>query len=420
MSPSVVPESERAEQPALPRENQVAPGEAGSCSGAGRDGEDDGLKKDGIWPRIAKNKSFWVFADVLNCLQLVWVGIDADANAAGTRLAASPIFVLIDIIFILLFLGIFLVRVLVHKNPLDFRRSPRAVVDGILLFFLLLAVVIPGGGQVTGLLYAVQLGRALIFLMVIPEAHILLKGLWASLRSTFFCLLILLLGTYVFGILMTIATRRSGEREEEDNEEMFASVPGAMRSLILMGILPDWSDLMERLHEKGQGLGEAFFVLYVLFAFSVLVLLAATLCQVTGETCKVDKQVLVTQYFEQVLEKAAWDVCGVVASPAVVTKSQALQILSDPGTATAIEHAGVKPSQVASAKAGLDDTSNHESPSTMRISELAELICHYAFTEGDQLRLEGEVKALNARMARMEELLTRLASQTLPRDDNQA
>merc|ERR1719218_356535 len=79
-----------------------------------------------------------------------------------------------------------------------------------------------------------RMARMAKLLRAVPELIILIKGIWVASRSVCFTLILLFLLIYFFAIVLRQITE-----DTEAGEVYFNSVPEAMLSLLVDGIIPD-------------------------------------------------------------------------------------------------------------------------------------------------------------------------------------
>merc|ERR1719162_1509092 len=105
------------------------------------------------------------------------------------------------------------------------------------------------------LLRLTRMARMARLLRAMPELLVLIKGMVVAMRSVFFTLCLLAGILYIFGIAFVQLMKGTPA-----GDEFFPSVPAAMNSLLLQGILPDEAAIIE-----GVGDDEWVFKVIILF-----------------------------------------------------------------------------------------------------------------------------------------------------------
>mmetsp|Transcript_43539 Transcript_43539/g.72318 ORF Transcript_43539/g.72318 Transcript_43539/m.72318 type:complete len:655 (-) Transcript_43539:128-2092(-) len=167
-------------------------------------------KKSGCWQWIARNPWFENFTLCVIAFNALWIAIDTDRNKAPTLIVAHPVFIVAENFFCIYFTGELLIRFMAFKNKRDCLRDAWFVFDSCLV-------------------------------------------------------LMLVLDTWVMSAVLIITNKGSGAGLGDTPLETlyFASVPSAMRSLLLHGVLPD-------LHEFVNKVGDEHLAFSVLLLFFIL------------------------------------------------------------------------------------------------------------------------------------------------------
>jgi hypothetical protein len=149
------------------------------------------------------------------------------------------------------------------------------------------------GGPPTNLLRVVRLARLTRsiriarFLRNIPELTVIVRGILVVMRTVFLILILLTSLLYVFGILFVQVARDS---EHEDLDGNYKTVPSAMMTLVLGGLIPDMAPTTYAF-AKENILFAAMFLLFVFLGFvTIMNMLIGVLVQVVGVVATVEAE----------------------------------------------------------------------------------------------------------------------------------
>lgn len=207
--------------------------------------ETDHYHSTGLFQRIALHSVFENVTLGVIAANAIWIAIDTDLNSADALINAHPVFQIAEHMFCFFFSFEWFVRFMAFKNKCAGFQDLWFVFDTALVFmmvvetwvltsFMIVSGSSAGGGlgnvSVLRLIRLLRLSRMARVLRQMPELMILVKGMAASLRSTFFVLVLLVLIMYVFGIAFTQLT--SGT---EAGDMYFASIADSMYTLLVTG-----------------------------------------------------------------------------------------------------------------------------------------------------------------------------------------
>lgn len=173
-------------------------------------------------------------------------------------------------------------------------------------------------------------------LRAMPELLVLIKGMAVAARSVFFTLCLLGGIIYVFAIAFVQLMKGT-----EAGDEYFGSVPQAMNSLLLQGVLPDQADIVE-----GAGSGHWIFkviiLIYILLSsLTVMNMLVGVLCEVVSVVSSVEKESLLVNHVKGTLLHMLQDSGIDSDGDHLISKDEFATLLENPMAAKAMQEVGV-------------------------------------------------------------------------------
>lgn len=262
----------------------------------------------GIAQAIATSDIFEKFTLAVIMLNAAWIAVDTDYNSEALLLNADPVFQVADHSFCAYFTLELLCRFMAFKRKRRCLRDAWFCFDSILVFFMIVEawvftavftfvdVADVGFLGNASILRMVRMARMLRIsrmarlLRAMPELVILLKGIGAASRSVCIFFLLWFIIIYVFAVLF-----RQIAPGNPAAESYFDSVPQAMNTLLLQGILPDNSLIVHRL----GGESPAFWIFIVLFLMlagvTVLYMLVGVLVDVVRVVAITEKEAMIVQ-----------------------------------------------------------------------------------------------------------------------------
>eukprot|EP00931_Biecheleriopsis_adriatica_P016878 TRINITY_DN12301_c0_g2_i1.p1 TRINITY_DN12301_c0_g2~~TRINITY_DN12301_c0_g2_i1.p1 ORF type:complete len:591 (-),score=102.82 TRINITY_DN12301_c0_g2_i1:218-1795(-) len=250
----------------------------------------------GIWQAMARQGSCMSnMTGIMILMNMVWIGIDTDYNAAPILAQAPVLFQAVDNLFCAYFVFELVVRLLAFRNRLDALRDPGYLFDAVLVGFMVwetwIEVVLywtihysnTSNGPVWiirtfRLFRLVRVGRIIRFLQQLPELMILIKGMGQAMRSVAAVLSLLAIVIYVFAILFTQLLRNT-----ELGNGNFGGVLQAMNFLLVQLLTGFDATYMERLYEVHW----AYYLLFLAYLFmtslAMLNMLVGILCDVISK-----------------------------------------------------------------------------------------------------------------------------------------
>jgi hypothetical protein len=310
--------------------------------------------KEGFAQRVAKSNLFDHSTLCVIAFNAIWISIDTDYNTADILLDAEPVFIVMENFFCLYFSLEWLFRFLSFRRKRDGLKDMWFVFDSTLVFFMVgetwcmtLLVICLGGGNSSALgnasilrlfrlLRLSRMARMARLLKAMPELLVLIKGMVVAMRSVFFTLCLLAGILYVFGIAFVQLMK-----DTTAGDAYFGSVPQAMNSLLLQGLLPDEAELVEAVGGDGWVFKVLVLGYIILAGLCVMNMLVGVLCEVVSVVSSVEKESLLVNYVKTTLQHMLIT-SGIDADgDHKIARSEFETLLELPGAARAIQEVGV-------------------------------------------------------------------------------
>eukprot|EP00928_Gymnodinium_smaydae_P023968 TRINITY_DN19560_c0_g1_i1.p1 TRINITY_DN19560_c0_g1~~TRINITY_DN19560_c0_g1_i1.p1 ORF type:complete len:405 (+),score=57.42 TRINITY_DN19560_c0_g1_i1:204-1418(+) len=344
--------------------------------------------------KAARSNGFKATSGMITCLYLMWLAIDVDHNAASTIIESAPLFMALHSLFAIWFIVELVIRIMAFDRTALAFRTVRVWGDIILLVALFAAF---GYGP----LVCLQLFRLFTFCSMIPEMNILVKGLFVAAKSVFFVLCLLLMLVYAFSITLSYTLGGS-----DSHARYFPTVQSGMFTLLTIGLLPDHAHILDQLQATST-FSVILFLVFLCLAIAVIVLGLGVLCEVVSAVANQEKDNLVQKYVEEPFANVYTQLFG---SKQEITKAEYLALIDHPTISPMLLALGVDMVSLV----GLSDVifaggGDGAKERTFDVKEFLPLAMRFAESRramsADVARLEGQLKATNARLARIEELL---------------
>jgi len=257
----------------------------------------------GIAQAIATNMIFDNFTMFVILVNALWISVDADLNDAETLLDASLVFQLAENFFCIFFTFEVSMRFLAFNGKRHCLKDAWFVFDSILVTIMIIetwlipvSILVSQSDSSSGLGNAsilrmfrmvrlIRISRMVRLLKAIPELVILVKGIRAATRSVSVFFLLWLIIIYVFAIVFKQLTVG-----DPVGEEYFNSVPEAMHTLFLDGILPDASPLVNSIVRENLILYPVIMFFIMLASITVMYMLVGVLVDVVGAIASAEKE----------------------------------------------------------------------------------------------------------------------------------
>jgi voltage-gated sodium channel len=314
----------------------------------------------GCSQKIARSSIFEnITLSVIACNAL-WIAVDTDNNKEELLLNADLQFIIAENLFCAYFLFELVVRFCSFECKSNCLGDPWFCFDSMLVLMMVLetwvinAVILissGGGGNSAGLGQAsilklvrlvrlTRMARMARLLRAIPELIILIKGIFVASRSVTFTLVLLVLIMYLFAIIF----RQLAEGEVA--ERYFPTVPGAMASLLLEGVIPDMAMIIRDCSDSEMGGGPVLATIILLFvllaSLTVMNMLIGVLCEVVGVVSSVEKEQLTVSYVKNKLLTMYEEEDGIdIDGNSLISKEEFQQLLMRRDAAKTIQEIGV-------------------------------------------------------------------------------
>jgi voltage-gated sodium channel len=313
----------------------------------------DFYKTTGVWQSIARTEIFENATLAVIALNSAWIALDTDRNDAETLLDATPFFQIGENLFCAFFAVELFIRFMAFEAKRNCLKDGWFVFDSALVTMMvvetwilnLVFYIVFGGGLDLGntsflrlvrLLRLTRMARMIRLLRAMPELLILLKGIGVAMRSVFFTLILLVIVIYVFAIAFT---QMAADTPLE--EETFPGVIGSMKTLLLVGALPDQADFVEELGEENLLMAFLGLVFILISTLTVLNMLVGVLCEVISVVSAVEKEQLTVQMVKSqllgIMDNSSFDQDG----NKCISKQEFEALLLMPEGARIIEGVGV-------------------------------------------------------------------------------
>lgn len=273
-------------------------------------------KNEGCFQAIARSSVFDQLTVLVVCVNAVWIAVDTDSNTAFFLYEADPIFQIVENVFCTYFFLEICIRFGAFEKKCNALMDKWFMFDAILVLnmvvetWLLPLMFVAMGSEDFGntidvsmlrmlrLVKLTRLSRISRLLRSVPELAIIVKAIGLSARSVcvFFALWLVLI--YVFAI--TLRQLTSGT---EFGETYFQSVPQAMDTLLLDGILADYAPLMHAI-PAGHFIEWGLILFFILLAsITIMYMLVGVLVEVVGVLAHAEKENITVSFIASSLRK---------------------------------------------------------------------------------------------------------------------
>lgn len=310
---------------------------------------------EGLWQHIAKMPCFETFSLAVIVANVIWIAIDLDVNDEILLKESPAGFQVMEHMFCIYFCFEWYVRLMASKDRVALFRSFGFVYDTFLVFMAVLEtwflnlLVVPllclGQGSVgsddpiVGVLRVVRMTRALRCIRIVrvcPSLALLAKGFWVASRSVL-CTLVLL-----FAIIYTFALAfRQMTSGMNIGNKYFATVPGAIGSLVLRGTLPDLADLVYDVGEADVVVATLLFVFILVATVMVMTLLVGVFVQVVRVVSAFEREEMTASFVKARLCQLFSEEVKSGAGEARWQKAELLQLLTKDRCRCFVQECGV-------------------------------------------------------------------------------
>lgn len=258
---------------------------------------------------IAKSSLFDNITVFIVAVNAIWISIDIDLNTAVTLNQADMVFQVMENLFCVYFSTELMIRFLAFERKYSCLFDAWFVFDFVLVLSMIAETwVVPGilsamnGAdkapsanltllRMVRLVKLLRLTRITRLLRAVPELMIIVKAIGFAARSVLVFFLLWLIVIYFFAIVMRQLTDGTNI-----GQEWFPSVPDAMSTLLLNGILPGQAEIVRKMGE-GSALYWLVMVIFVLLAsITILYMLVGVLVEVVGVIASAEKEGITVSY----------------------------------------------------------------------------------------------------------------------------
>lgn len=263
---------------------------------------------EGICQLIARHYIFDNLTVSIVALNAIWIAIDIDYNKSAILTEADTVFQVVEHTFC----SYFFLEIMIRFGAFASKR--RALMDPWFLFdaalvmnmvvetWLVPIIIIAAGTDAADVLNIsflrmmrmvklLRLSRISRFIRSVPELVIILKAMGFAARSVLVFFFVWLVIIYIFAVGLRQATDSSTV-----GMSLFPSVPEAMNTLLLDGLLADYSPMIKSLGNQSPILWIIGLAYVLLVAITVLCMLVGCLVEAVGAIASSQKEGLAISY----------------------------------------------------------------------------------------------------------------------------
>ncbi|CAJ1382932.1 unnamed protein product [Effrenium voratum] len=298
-------------------------------------------KTEGCFQAIARSSMFDQFTVAIVSINAIWIAIDADNNDALLLYQAAPVFQVVENLFCTYFFAEVLIRFGAFAQKKRAFMDKWFVFDAVLVLNMVIETwVLPlalmafssedsantidvSMLRMLRLVKLTRLSRVTRLLRSVPELAIIVKAIGLSARSVSVFFLLWLVLIYVFAVILRQLTQGT-----DFGSAFFVSVPMAMDTLLMDGILADYAPLLDAV-PQGQIVEWGLLLFFVLLAaITIMYMLVGVLVEVVGALAHAEKESLTVGWVASSLRKKMESFGHDTESP--LSKSELQDVLLDP------------------------------------------------------------------------------------------
>jgi hypothetical protein len=258
----------------------------------------------GVFQAIATSWTFEHFTLLVILCNAIWIAVDTDMNNEEVLYNAHPVFIIAENFFCTYFTLELFIRFMAFRRKRFAMRDFWFIFDGMLVFLMVietwlingLMMVVMGDSASSGtgnasilrmvrMVRMLRISRMARLLRSIPELVVLIKGIKAASRSVVIFFLLWFIIIYVFAVMFKQLTY-----DHEIGKQYFDSVPAAMNTLLLYGILPNHTQLVNDLTGANPWLFPVIMFFIGLAAITVMYMLVGVLVDVITVIANAEKE----------------------------------------------------------------------------------------------------------------------------------
>jgi len=336
----------------------------------------------GCFQAVAKHAYFDYVTLALIVLNAIWIGVDTELNQASLLIDASAPFQVVENLFCTYFAAELFIRFMAFASKSHCLRDRWFLFDTVLVLLMVvevwvvsIAVAVGGSGvgtafskgailRVVRVVKLLRVGRVARLLRSVPELLILIKGIKAASRSVgvFFSMWFLVI--YVFALVFVQIAEREGD--------YFNSVPQAMNSLLLDGILPDHARFMKDVSSENWIFWPLTLAFVCLAVLTLMNMLVGVLVEVIGAIAITERESVVVIGLATELREV-WETFDLDPEMGI-TQQEFQKLLIEPEVARIISVAGADVVMLADMSTTIFDDLARDGSQRLRFEALVELV----------------------------------------------
>eukprot|EP00931_Biecheleriopsis_adriatica_P038236 TRINITY_DN21922_c0_g1_i2.p1 TRINITY_DN21922_c0_g1~~TRINITY_DN21922_c0_g1_i2.p1 ORF type:complete len:800 (-),score=167.05 TRINITY_DN21922_c0_g1_i2:80-2479(-) len=280
----------------------------------------DYYRRDGWASRIASHRRFELATFLMVVANGIWIAVDVDLNKATILTDADPIFQIAENFFCLFFTCELVIRFAAFERKINAFKDIWMMFDLILVVLMMVETWIlpvailltdvnaanifdPSALRILRSVKMVRLSRMARLMRHFPELVIVIRAIGAATRSIVVIGVFVVLIVYVFAVILRQATDG-----QDTGRIQFQSVPHAMNSLLLDGILPDQSYLVNDLAGVSYFLWPVVVVFILLTVVTLMYMLIGVMVNVIAMVAAAEREGMAVSYLAGSLRKALNDI----------------------------------------------------------------------------------------------------------------
>jgi len=299
--------------------------------------------------RIARSAAFENVTFLVIIFNALWISVDADHNKADVLIDAHVVFQIAENTFCAFFSWELIVRFLAFKRKLNCFKDGWFVFDLTLVLLMVLETwvmslffVLMGKGadivdasmlRLVRIVKILRLSRLARLVRAVPEIIILIKGIGAASRSVASLFALWLIIIYVFAVFFVQTA--SGDVKSVQ----FENVPTGMNTLLLEGILPDNSELVDVMSRANPVFWPIIVGFVLLASITLSYMLIGVLVQIVAVIADAEKEKAMVENVAQHL-RVEWQEKG-YEMDTILKRDQFQNLLVDPEVAAFLTQLGV-------------------------------------------------------------------------------
>jgi hypothetical protein len=317
----------------------------------------DHYSDSGCFQRIARSSLFENITFFVISANAVWIAVELDENNAELLVDSKPIFQVVENVFCIYFTGELCIRFLAFHYKRSCLQDFWFCFDLLLVFMMIVetwgltavfllqrhysgggggASFSTGGGgifRVARLAKMTRISRMVRLLRAVPELLVIIKGISAAARSVTVFSVLWLLIVYVFGIIFrTIIADTAGDYH-------FSTIPLAMRTLLLNGILPSHAAMIEDVVAVEPMMWPVILFYVILTYLTLLNMLIGVMVEVVGVIGATQRESMVVTLVASQLREAFMHLNKDTEIP--LSKFEFQQLLGEPQIIKVLSEANV-------------------------------------------------------------------------------